>query len=231
MNQNVETKKMIATINLLAIAIVLDVLISAIPGLNLSMPFGGKFFGISMLPIVLIGLMFGLKYGLISGFIYALYNFGIDYIIYIETLKITLEGWTGESWGAFRIFLLVLFDYIIPFMAFGLSGLFKDGLSKKYRFVYAFVIISVIRLISSTISGVILWSSSIEYATSQVELGEANANIATRIFSFVGSNIWLYSLGYNFVYIATTLATSLVIGLLIYKRLQMLNQDYFNFSK
>ncbi len=231
MNQNVETKKMIATINLLAIAIVLDVLISAIPGLNLSMPFGGKFFGISMLPIVLIGLMFGLKYGLISGFIYALYNFGIDYIIYIETLKITLEGWTGESWSAFKIFLLILFDYVIPFMAFGLSGLFKDGLANKFKFVYAFVAISVIRLISSSISGVILWSSSINYATEQVRLGEAGENIATRLFSMVGDNIWLYSVGYNFIYIATTLATTLVIGLLIHRRLQMLQEDYFSFSK
>jgi len=231
MSQNVETKKMIATINLLAIAIVLDVLINAIPVLNLSMPFGGKFFGLSMLPIVLIGLMFGLKYGLISGFIYAMYNFGIDYIIYIETLRITLEGWTGESWGTFKIVLLILFDYVIPFMAFGLAGLFKDGFKNKLHFIYAFVFVSIIRLVSSTISGVILWSSSIEYATSQVELGEANENIATQLFAFVGNNLWLYSLGYNFIYVATTLATVLVIGLLTYRRLQLLNNTYFSFAK
>lgn len=227
MNQSIETKKMIATINLLAIAIVLDVVLSSIPGLNLSMPFGGKFFGLSMLPIVLIGLMFGLKYGLISGFIYALYNFGVDYIVYLETLRITLEGWTGESWGAFRIFLLILFDYIIPFMAFGLSGLFKNGLNQRMQFIYAFIFVSAIRLVSSTLSGVILWSSSIEYASSQVEAGNESPNIATQIFAFVGNKIWLYSLGYNFMYIATTLATTLVIGLLVYKRLQVLNKDYF----
>lgn len=231
MNKSVETKKMIATINLLAIAIVLDVLTNAIPVLNLSMPFGGKFFGISMLPLVLIGLMFGLKYGLISGFIYAMYNFGIDYIIYLETLRITLEGWTGESWGAFKITMLILFDYVIPFMAFGLAGLFKDSFKYKLHFIYAFVFVSVVRLISATLSGVILWGSSIEYATQQVEQGEANENIATQIFSFVGNNLWLYSLGYNFVYVATTLATVLVIGLLIYKRLQMLKNDYFSFAK
>ncbi|BCR35959.1 energy-coupled thiamine transporter ThiT [Mariniplasma anaerobium] len=226
MNQKSETRKMIATINLLAIAIILDVLINAIPVLNLSMPFGGKFFGISMLPIVMIGLMFGLKYGLISGFIYAMYNFGIDYIIYIEALKSTLEAWTGESWGAFKIFMLILFDYIIPFMAFGLSGLFKEGFKTKAKFIYAFVTVSIVRLISSTISGVILWSSSITYAVDQVEQGEANQNIATQLFSFVGNKIWLYSLGYNLIYIVSTLIVTLIIGLLSFKRLQAITQDY-----
>jgi thiamine transporter len=226
MNQKSETRKMIATINLLAMAIILDVLINAIPVLNLSMPFGGKFFGISMLPIVMIGLMFGLKYGLISGFIYAMYNFGIDYIIYIEALKSTLEGWTGETWGAFKIFMLILFDYIIPFMAFGLSGLFKEGFKTKTKFIYAFVLVSIVRLISSTISGVILWSSSISYAVDQVEQGEANQNIATQLFSFVGNKIWLYSLGYNLIYIVTTLIVTLAIGLLSFKRLQAITQNY-----
>ena len=226
MNRKTETKKMIATINLLAMAIILDVLINAIPGLNLSMPFGGKFFGISMLPIVIIGLMFGLKYGLISGFIYAMYNFGVDYIVYIEALKATLESWTGETWGATKIFFLILFDYIIPFMAFGLAGLFKEGFKKKSRFIYAFITVSVVRLISATISGVILWSSSINYAVSQVEQGESSGNIATRLFSFVGNKVWLYSLGYNFIYILSTLVVTLVIGLLSYRRLQAITEDY-----
>lgn len=228
MNIRLETRKMVATVNLLALAIVLDVLITAIPGLNLSMPFGGKFFGISMLPLVMIGLMFGLKYGLIAGFIYAIYNFGFDYLVYIDSLRVTLEGWTGESWGALKIFFLILFDYLIPFMAFGLSGIFKDGFKKKSQFIYGFVLVSLIRLVSSTISGIILWSSSIKYAVEQVALGEANENIGTRIFAFVGNKVWLYSLSYNFIYIATTLAVTLVIGLLSYRRLQSFSEDYLS---
>ena len=107
-----ETLRMLIAVNLLAVAIVLEVLTSAIPGLNLSMPFGGKFFGISMLPLILIGLLIGFKYGLISTLIFALYNFGIDYIIYLETLRITLETWTGIPWTFWMIILLILLDYI-----------------------------------------------------------------------------------------------------------------------
>lgn len=220
-----ETLRMLIAVNLLAVAIVLDVLTNAIPGLNLSMPFGGKFFGISMLPLILIGLLIGFKYGLISTLIFAIYNFGIDYIIYLETLRITLETWTGISWTIWMIGLLVLLDYVIPFMAFGLSGLFKDGLKRRKTFILAIISVSAIRLISSTLSGVILWGSSIEYATSEVALGNETQNLATRIFSVVGKNLWLYSFGYNFIYIFTTGLSVIIIGLLIFKRLQVLSQN------
>ncbi|MCF7930023.1 MAG: energy-coupled thiamine transporter ThiT [Acholeplasmataceae bacterium] len=220
-----ETLKMLIAVNLLAVAIILDVLTNAIPGLNLSMPFGGKFFGISMLPLILIGLLIGFKYGLISTLIFAIYNFGIDYIIYLETLRITLETWTGIPWTFWMIGLLVLLDYVIPFMSFGLSGLFKDGLKSKKTFMIAVISVSIIRLISSTLSGVILWGSSIRYAASEVALGNETQNLATRIFSFVGENLWLYSFGYNFIYIFTTGLSVILIGLLIFKRLQVLSQN------
>jgi thiamine transporter len=222
-----ESKNMLIAVNLLAFAIILDVITSAIPGLNLSMPFGGKFFGLSMLPLVLIGLLVGLKYGLISGFIYALYNFGVDYIVYIETLRVTLESWTGISWSFGMIVLLILFDYVIPFTAFGLSGLFYDRFEKITNVIKAIILVSVIRLISSTLSGVILWQSSILYAQSEVEAGNADPNLATRIFSAMGENLWLYSFGYNFIYIFTTGVVVTLITLVSFKRLKDI-QTQFN---
>ena len=213
-----ETKKMLLTINLLTIAIVLDLVVSAIPGLNLSMPFGGKFFGLSMLPLVLIGLFYGVKYGLIAGFIYALYNFGFDYVIYIDTLRVTLESWTGESWSALKILLLILLDYVIPFTSFGLSGLFKGALRSQIKLIVSMISVSIVRLISSTLAGVILWSSSISYAMEQVESGEPH-NLATRIFSGVGQSIWLYSFSYNVIYIASTTIIVTLISIVIRRRL------------
>jgi len=219
-----ETKRMLIAVNLLAFAIILDVITNAIPGLNLSMPFGGKFFGISMLPLVLIGLIVGLKYGLISGLIYAIYNFGVDYIIYLETLRITLESWTGISWTFGMITMLILFDYVIPFTAFGLSGLFKDGLSKPFQMIKAILFVSLIRLVSSTLSGVILWQSSIIYASEQVNLHGEAPNLATRIFAFVGESLWLYSFGYNFIYIFTTTLVVSILGLIIFSRVKEISK-------
>jgi thiamine transporter len=218
--------KMLLAVNLLALAIVLDVITSAIPGLNLSMPFGGKFFGISMLPLVMIGLFSGLKYGLISGFLYALYNFGIDYLVYIDALRATLESWTGESWTFGMIVMLVLFDYIIPFTAYGLSGLFKDGFTKLSKMIIAIITVSVVRLVSSTLSGVILWSSSIKYASEEYQNGTGSDNIAVRIFAGVGENLWVYSLTYNFIYIFTTTLVVILLSVLSFKRLKDLSIQF-----
>ncbi len=216
----IETKRMLMTINLLVIAIVTDLIVSAIPGLNASMPFGGKFFGLSMFPLVLIGALFGLKYGLIAGLIYAIYNFGFDYLVYLDALRITLESWTGEAWGFGRILALVLLDYVIPFMAFGLSGLFKGAFTDRMKLILSMVVVSIIRLISATLSGVILWSSSIRYAVSLVEAGDVDPNIATRIFAWMGESLWLYSLGYNLMYITTTTIVVIGITILTHQRLQ-----------
>lgn len=203
---NKELKKLITTTILVVVAIVIDVLITVIPGLNLSMPMGGKFFGISLIPLVLIGLLFGLKYGLLGGFIYALYNFSFDYLIYLSTLQATLESWTGTPWSFWHIMALILFDYIIPFMAFGLSGLFKKNDLKLKNIVLSVTLVSIVRLISSSIAGVLLWGSSIQYAASA-----GDNNIATQIFSFVNNNLILYSLIYNIIYIFTTYIASLII--------------------
>src|SRR5690554_256219 len=203
---NKELRKLLTTTILVVVAIVIDVLITVIPGLNLSMPMGGKLFGISLIPLVLIGLLFGLKYGLLGGFIYALYNFSFDYLIYLSTLQATLESWTGTPWSFWHIMALILFDYIIPFMAFGLSGLFKKNDLKLKNIVLSVTLVSVVILISSSIAVVLLWGSSIQYAASA-----GDNNIATQIFSFVNNNLVLYSLIYNIIYILTTYIASLII--------------------
>lgn len=218
--KNPNVKAVVTTAIFVAIAIIVDVITSSIPGLNASMPFGGKFFGISMIPLVFIGLIFGLKYGLLGGFIYALYNFGADYIVYLDTLRITLESWTGESWTLLKIVSLFLLDYAIPFMAFGLSGLFKTPFEMTaLKMFQAFAFVSFVRLVSSSLSGVILWSSSIAYATSEVEAGNIEPNIATQIFELFDNNVVFYSISYNLIYIASTLFISYGIGVVIYQRI------------
>lgn len=221
MKTTYQTKALVVTAILLASAIVIDLITNFVPGLNLSMPFGGKFFGIAILPIIIIGLIFGLKYGLLAGFVFGLYNFSVDYLIYLSALRDTLESWTGTSWTGFQIFLLILLDYVIPFTAFGLVGLFKDNLRRASSIIYATVTTSIIRLVSSTLSGVVLWRSSINYAAEAVDAGTQEPDLATRIFSMVGGNLWIYSLCYNLTYILTT--TIVVIGILVYIRTRLVD--------
>jgi thiamine transporter len=216
--KKVSIQSLVITAALISIAIVIDVLGSAIPILNLSMPFGGKFFGISIIPLAFVGILFGVKHGLIAGFIYAMYNFSADYIVYLDALRVTLESWTGESWGIDKIVLLIILDYVIPFTAIGLTGLFHKSHQTVIDMVYGLVFAVGVRLISATLSGVVLWSSSISYAVSEVEAGNMDPNIATRIFSVFNENVFGYSLGYNALYLITTLIISVLIMIPIYER-------------
>ncbi|MGB0202785.1 MAG: energy-coupled thiamine transporter ThiT [Acholeplasmataceae bacterium] len=216
--KKVSARSLVLTAGLISIAVVIDVIGSAIPILNLSMPFGGKFFGISIIPLVFVGILFGYKHGLIAGFIYAMYNFSADYIVYLDALRVTLESWTGETWGFDKILLLILLDYVIPFSVIGLSGVFYEKYKTFKNVILGFGLVITLRLLSATLSGVILWSSSIAYAVSEVESGNADPNIATNIFEIFNGNVFGYSLGYNAIYLITTFLISVVIMYPIYHR-------------
>lgn len=216
--KKVSIQSLVLTAALISIAVVIDILGSAIPILNLSMPFGGKFFGISIIPLAFVGILFGVKYGLIAGFIYAMYNFSADYIVYLDALRVTLESWTGEAWGVDKIFLLITLDYVVPFTAIGFTGIFYKRNQTVVNMIYGLIFALGVRLISATLSGIVLWSSSIAYAVSEVEAGNMAPNIATRIFSAFNGNVFGYSLGYNTVYLLTTLIVSIIIMIPVYER-------------
>lgn len=208
-----DLRKIITTAILVVVAIILDLLVSVIPGLNLRMPMGGMFFGISMIPLVLIGLLFGLKYGLLGGFIYALYNFSFDYLIYLSSLAylFSLSGWA--------IFGIIILDYLIPFMAFGLSGLFRKNDLAIKEVIYSVILVSGIRLISSTLSGMLLWGAGIKEAAAA---NNTDFTFAINIFRFVNDNLFLYSLIYNFIYIASTMIVSIIIYISMKKSLSII---------
>lgn len=98
------------------------------------LPYGGSATIASMLPIILLSLIYGPTIGIFTGFVFSLLNFiiGSPYILHP---------------------IQVLFDYTLPFMAIGLSGFFKNN---KY------VAISVGFLgmfICNFIAGYIFWGS------------------------------------------------------------------------
>lgn len=99
---------------------------------------GGSVTPGSMLPVMLFGASYGLVPGLLVGFAYSL-------------LQI-VQG--AEAAG----FMGILLDYILAFTALGLAGLAKQ-LPKKWGLYAAMLIALVGRLISSVLSGVIVWGT------------------------------------------------------------------------
>ncbi|MDY0278044.1 MAG: energy-coupled thiamine transporter ThiT [Acholeplasma sp.] len=214
--KKLELQKVVLTTVLVALGIILDLIVSQIAFLK--MPMGGNLLGISMVPLVLIGFIFGMKYGFLGGILYGLYSFSLDYFTYVSAFF--------HDEKIVKILALIFLDYLIPFTAFGLTGLFhKKNLSTINNIVLGTVFVSITRFISSTLSGVILWSSYIKEAAYGVEHGDT-PNIATKIFSLVNNNIWLYSAFYNVIYILTTLIATLLILIMIRKRILVIMERY-----
>ena len=126
---------------LIAIAIVFELVVKfGFPLFN--MPFGGNFLGISMIPLVIVGFAFGLKYGLIAGFIY-----GVIEIILAPSGYII--GWS------------FLLDYIFGFTAYGLTGLFVNKYNQPKYLIIGILFAGFIRYLSVSVAGVIFWSEVI----------------------------------------------------------------------
>ena len=106
------------------------------------MPQGGSVTPFSMLPIMMIGLRHGLKWGLGGGFVYAC----------LQMLQQFYPPPTGTIEGYIAV---VMLDYILAFTFLGLAGLFKG---KRYGLMYAAPICITLRFLSHFLSGIIVWN-------------------------------------------------------------------------
>lgn len=161
-----KTKKL----TLSSIMIALGAVLSMIKIWNMS--WGGSITLLSMLPIILVSVKFGVKRGLFVSFIYSVVQlfFGIVF-----------DGLLG--WGLTPVMLIscILLDYIFAFSVLGLAGLFKDkGLS---GILGGSALAIVLRFILHVLSGIFVFAS-----------------VGKLWEGFETSNTVLYSLLYNGCY-------------------------------
>jgi len=105
------------------------------------MPQGGSVTPISMLPLLVIGLRHGVKWGLCGGLIYA-------------CLQMLQQFWPPPSQTAAAYISVVLLDYVLAFSLLGLSGLFKG---KRFGLIYSIPLCLIIRFFCHFVSGIVIW--------------------------------------------------------------------------
>ena len=134
-------------------------------------PWGGAITVLSMLPIVLFSLRYGVKYGLGVAFVYSL----------IQFVQGMADGIFG--WGLTPVALIacIFIDYIFAFTVLGIAGVF--GNKKMFSIIGGVVVALLGRFLCHFISGVLIFNS----------FGELWSGFAT-------DNSWLYSLVYNGAY-------------------------------
>lgn len=175
-------KTKISKLTLSAIFIALATVLSLIKVVK--MPLGGSVTLLSMLPIVMISIMLGLKWGLASSFVYSLIQL---------ILGITLDGLLG--WGLTPVMLIgtIFLDYIIAFSVLGIAGAFSK---KGYTGICIGVALALLlRFVSHFISGFIIFT--------ELEQFELFGNM------FVNRPV-LYSLSYNGFYMLPELIITVI---------------------
>ena len=137
-------EKIFSTKALTYSAILLALGISANQIKFFSLPQGGSVTLFSMIFIVFIGYMFGLRVGLIAGITFGLLN-----------LLIKPEVYTPVQ---------AIIDYILAFGALGLSGLFAD---KKDKLIFAYLVSIIGRFLFAVFSGYVFCKKYIRKSKSK----------------------------------------------------------------
>jgi thiamine transporter len=145
----------------------------------LKMPYGGSI-NLSPIPIIMSSLIFGPSWGIYAGFTYGI-------------IKVILGFQVPPATNFFSIIAVFFLDYIIPYTSLGLSSMFK--IKGKIAASLGITLAMIIRLISTTISGIVIWKNLL----------------------WPGLNILAYSLIYNSIYIFPETILSLIICPLILK--------------
>ncbi|MBQ8057787.1 MAG: energy-coupled thiamine transporter ThiT [Ruminococcus sp.] len=183
-----------------------------------ALPFGGSVTLFSMVPILVLGYMYGVKWGLLSGCVY-----GVLQMILGATMSQAFAGLNG-----FSIVIMALLDYIVAYVVVGMSGMFKDKLKNHtVSFALGSTVAILFRLVCHFLSGWILWGG---YASSYFE--EMNNSFGNYMLSSFDGQLLaaLYSLVYNASYMLPELVMS-VIGVVALMAVKPLRERMINGNK
>ncbi len=189
------TKRLVLTAMMLAIATVIAFICSLIPFLNF--PFGGGITICSMLPIILVSYMYGTKWGVFTGFTYSVIQMMLGY----GTIGALFTPSSDSYQGIINALLICVIDYILAYTALGLGGVFRNKIENKGLAICLGSIVAIaVCYAFHVLSGFIFygaWASWFFEETVMAELAVSKWIMST----FTGNSLaFLYSLVYNGCY-------------------------------
>ena len=211
MNTTFKTQRMTLSAVMLALATVLAIVCELIPFLNL--PFGGGFTIASMLPIVIVSYMYGVKWGLFTSFAYSCIQILMSLIMGKTVLALFTPS-SDDYMGLFAAFAIIVIDYLLAYTVLGLGGIFRNKIKNKVAaIVLGTVVALTLRYVCHIISGYIFYGAWAEWFFSQ----EGFYAVGEKILNtFSGKSLaLLYSVFYNGLYmipeiIITAIAASIL---------------------
>ncbi len=203
-----KTRRLTESAMLLALAVVLEFVSKMfIP----EMPFGGQITLVSMLPVVLISYRHGVKWGLVSGFAYAV----IEMLIGMKTVSAAfLPGYFGDGTMILNAITMCLLDYVLAFTLLGLGGIFRDKLQNPGVGLMCGSLVALgARYLSHIASGYILFGSYAEWFFTQEGFPAWGAQLVSALSPELLALV--YSLVYNGMYMVPELLLTAIVGFLL----------------
>lgn len=163
----------------------------------ITLPFGGSVTLGSMVPLVIVCQIYGMKYGTVACFAYSLIQLilGANNLAYAVTF--------------FAVVVIILFDYVVAFSAMSLSGITRKMKNKGVAAALGAFIGCFARYILHLVSGALVWG---EWADLAFIPSFLHGTVFTENPDLL---CWTYSVFYNATYmIPETIITVIVSALL-----------------
>ena len=192
-NKRINTKRLTESAMLLAVAIVLELISKMfIP----EQPFGGQLTFASMLPIVLISYRYGMKWGFVTAFTYALLEMAIGG----KTVAAAFQpGYFGDGTMIGNAIIMCVLDYIVAYTLLGLGGIFRNKIKNPGMALMAGSLVALGgRYLAHVASGYVLFAGWAEWYFTQEGFPAWGASLVESLSP--GMLGFVYSLVYNGMY-------------------------------
>lgn len=208
MNQTGTAQKVVVSGVLIALATVLSLVVI------FKLPYGGSITLLSMLPVMILGYMYGIKWGILCGLVY-----GIVQAMLGASMSSAFAGLTG-----FNVVLMAILDYLVAFAVLGTAGMFKGKIKNDtVAFSLGAAAAGLLRLLAHFTSGFILWGPYAEWFFGAENMNNEFGNYILSNFS--GTSLaMLYSAIYNGSYMIPEIIIT-VIGIVVIMNVKPLRKE------
>jgi len=206
------SKRITVSAILIAISAVIYIVCGFIPFLNFS--FGGTITIASLLPIIIISYMYGVKWGLLASLTYSILRVllsimqgGAVYTLFLPDSDFTV----------FKALIIIFLDYIAAYTVLFVGGFFSKIKSKSAALVIGSIVALVCSYICHVVSGAIFYGSWAEWFFTDTDF--ANLAISQSILNtFTGNSLALvYSLVYNACYMIPEIIITVICAVAVSK--------------
>ena len=207
-----QTQRLTTSAVMLALAMVLAMVCALIPFLNL--PFGGGFTVASMLPVVIISYMYGMKWGFFSAAIYSVIQVVMDLYLGKGSTLIALFMPNSEDYmGIGAAIAILIIDYLVAYTLLGFGGAFRKMKNKTLALTLGVVLALSLRYLAHIVSGYIFYGAWAEWFFTQENFYAIGGWILDT-FSGEGLAI-IYSIFYNGLYMIPEIVITAVASVIV----------------